>query len=111
VGGHRRAVLRKADRYRHETALVALVGTLGVVSVVSVGTVACGGMEQPPPRGSMPTRPIRVGCGVTHILTTDGVRRMRLEAESVYAYAGRSATSSSGSRSRFSTRTASRPRP
>jgi LPS export ABC transporter protein LptC len=65
--------------------LVALVGTLGVVSV---GTVACGRMEQPPTARTDADSADQVGYGVTHILTSDGVRRMRLEAESVYAYAG-----------------------
>lgn len=63
-------------------ALVVLVGTVGVVAG------ACGGMEQPPTARTDADSADQVGYGVTHILTSDGVRRMRLEAESVYAYVG-----------------------
>jgi len=61
---------------------------LGVVGLLGIAAMACGGMEQPPTARTDADSADQVGYGVTHILTADGVRRMRLEADSAYAYAG-----------------------
>jgi LPS export ABC transporter protein LptC len=66
-----------------KAALVArLVGAVGLVAG------ACGGLEQPPTARTGADSADQVGYGVTHILTADGVRRMRLVADSAYAYLG-----------------------
>jgi LPS export ABC transporter protein LptC len=62
---------------------------LGVsIALCSVLGAACSGMEQPPTMLSSADSADQVGYGMDVILTHDGVRRMRLEADSVYAYTG-----------------------
>jgi LPS export ABC transporter protein LptC len=56
--------------------------------VVLVVAMACSGMEQPPTARTGADSADQVGYGVTHYLMTDGIRRMRLDADSVYAYLG-----------------------
>jgi LPS export ABC transporter protein LptC len=60
----------------------------GLAGIVIVAAAACSGMEQPPTTRTDADSADQVGYGVTHILTADGVRRMRLVADSVYAYLG-----------------------
>jgi len=63
-------------------------GAPGAAAVVLLVAAACSGMEQPPTARTGADSADQVGYGVTHFLTSDGVRRMRLEADSVYAYLG-----------------------
>jgi LPS export ABC transporter protein LptC len=49
---------------------------------------ACSSMDTPPTTLTSADSADQVGYGVTHILTADGVRRMRLVADSAYAYLG-----------------------
>jgi LPS export ABC transporter protein LptC len=67
-------VLRRAD---------LLAGTLALVAWAAA---ACGGADQPPTTVTAADSADQIGYGVTHYLTVDGVRRMRLQADSVYAY-------------------------
>jgi LPS export ABC transporter protein LptC len=59
-----------------------------MAGLVILAAAACSGMEQPPTARTDADSADQVGYGVTHILTADGVRRMRLVADSVYAYLG-----------------------
>lgn len=64
--------------YRADRAAGALLAALAVG--------ACTGLDQPPTTATAADSADQVGYGVTHYLTVDGVRRMRLEADSVYAF-------------------------
>lgn len=57
-------------------------------AVVLAVAAACSGMEQPPTARTGADSADQVGYGVTHYLMADGIRRMRLVADSVYAYVG-----------------------
>lgn len=61
---------------------------IGFVGAVVLAAAACSRMEQPPVTRTDADSADQVGYGVTHILTADGVRRMRLVADSAYAYLG-----------------------
>jgi len=54
--------------------------------VLAWGAVACSSVDTPPTTVTSPDSADQVGYNVTHILTSDGIRRMRLEADSAYAY-------------------------
>lgn len=58
------------------------------LAIVLGAATACTGMETPPTTLTAADSADQVGYGVTHILTADGVRRMRLVADSAYAYLG-----------------------
>ena len=47
---------------------------------------ACSSVDTPPTVVTSADSADQVGYGVTHVLTNDGIRRMRLEADSAYAY-------------------------
>ena len=59
-----------------------------IAVVLVLGASACGGMDQPPVTGSAADTVDQIGYGVTTILTNAGVQRMRLVADSAYAYEG-----------------------
>jgi LPS export ABC transporter protein LptC len=59
-----------------------------VLAIVLWVAAACSGMDTPPTTLTSSDSADQVGYGVTHILTADGVRRMRLVADSAYAYLG-----------------------
>lgn len=56
------------------------------IAIACWGAVACSSVETPPTTGMSADSADQVGYGVTHILTADGIRRMRLEADSAYTY-------------------------
>jgi len=60
--------------------------TLTGLVIVAWAATACSGMETPPTTVTSADSADQVGYGVTHILTADGIRRMRLQADSAYAY-------------------------
>lgn len=60
----------------------------GMLGVVVLAGAACSGMEQPPTVRTGADSADHVGYGMTHFLTANGIRRMRLEADSAYAYFG-----------------------
>jgi LPS export ABC transporter protein LptC len=55
------------------------------VSLLSV-LAACSSLDQPPTTAAAADSADQVGWGLVHYMTADGVRRMRLEADSVYMY-------------------------
>jgi LPS export ABC transporter protein LptC len=57
----------------------------GLAALAWLGA-ACSGSDQPPTTVAVADSADQIGYGVTHYLTMDGVRRMRLEADSAYAY-------------------------
>jgi LPS export ABC transporter protein LptC len=59
-----------------------------LVGMVALAAGACGGMDQPPTTGAAADSVDQIGYGVTTILTDAGVQRMRLRADSAYAYEG-----------------------
>jgi LPS export ABC transporter protein LptC len=69
-------VPRRAERWIGGHALLAWLA------------VACSGSEPPPTTVTAADSADQIGYGVTHYLTVDGLRRMRLVADSVYAYFG-----------------------
>jgi LPS export ABC transporter protein LptC len=67
----------RADRRRRCAWLAAaLATTLG----------ACSSLDQPPTTASAADSADQIGYGVFHYMTSDGVRRLRLEADSAYMY-------------------------
>jgi LPS export ABC transporter protein LptC len=59
-------------RFRAEVFLLALA--------------ACSNLEQPPTTASAADSADQIGYGVLHYMTSDGVRRLKLEADSAYMY-------------------------
>jgi len=57
-------------------------------AVVLAVAAACSGMEQPPTARTGADSADQVGYGLTNYLTVDGIRRMRLVADSAYVYFG-----------------------
>ena len=62
--------------------------TAATVAGLVWAVAACSGVEQPPVLQSSVDSADQVGYGVTQIMTADGVRRMRLVADSAYVYSG-----------------------
>jgi len=60
------------------------------VALALAGLLAagCAQIDQPPTTETNAEAADQVAYGVTHILTNDGLRRMLLEADSVYAFTG-----------------------
>jgi LPS export ABC transporter protein LptC len=61
---------------------------LARVALMGLLVAGCGQLDQPPTMTTSADSADQVAYGVTHILTNDGVRRMRLQADSVYAFTG-----------------------
>jgi LPS export ABC transporter protein LptC len=47
---------------------------------------ACSSLDQPPTTATAADSADQIGYGVLHYMTTDGVRRLKLEADSAYMY-------------------------
>lgn len=71
-------------RFRADRAALPLA-LAGALAGASAG---CSSLDQPPTTATAADSADQIAYGVVHNLTVDGVRRMRLEADSVYAYLG-----------------------
>jgi LPS export ABC transporter protein LptC len=60
----------------------------GASVLVVLVVAACSSMDQPPTTIATADSADQIGYGVTNVLTADGIRRMRLEADSAYAFFG-----------------------
>jgi len=58
----------------------------GVLAWAALQLAACAGVEQPPTTATEADSADQIGYGIMHFLTEDGMRRMRLTADSAYAY-------------------------
>lgn len=59
---------------------------LSLVLALGLAGGACSGLEQPPTTATAADSADQIGFGLLHYMTSDGVRRLRLEADSAYMY-------------------------
>jgi LPS export ABC transporter protein LptC len=53
---------------------------------LALALAACSGLDQPPTTATAADSADQIGFGLVHYMTADGVRRLRLQADSAYMY-------------------------
>jgi LPS export ABC transporter protein LptC len=57
-----------------------------LAAALAAGLAACSSLDQPPTTTTAADSADQIGFGLFHYMTADGVRRLRLEADSAYMY-------------------------